>query len=53
MKSNELIFALQGFRIVLDDMPNCEDSDEMVAMAQELSADIDSLESKILEEGVE
>lgn len=53
MNYNYLIRTLQGFRAVLDDMENCEDADEMIAISQELSCDIDSLETQILEEGVE
>lgn len=53
MNVNYLVRELQSIQAGLDNMQNCEDSDEMIAIAQELSADLGSLEDQLLEEGVE
>lgn len=45
----ELVRQLSHIRRVLDDMENMEDGMEMIHAAQELSADIDTLEEKVLE----
>lgn len=42
-----LIEELDRIRFKLDDMENCEDGLEMVAIAQDLSADIDRLQEVI------
>lgn len=44
-----LIAKLQRIRYVLDNMENCEDGEEMIAISQELSSDVDSLEQVIEE----
>lgn len=41
------VLTLQCIRFKLDDMENCEDGLEMIAIAQELSADIEVLEERI------
>lgn len=45
--AKSLIHELQKIRYKLDDMENCEDDSEMIAICQELSADIDGLEESI------
>jgi hypothetical protein len=47
--SRELIRQMQRIRYKLDDMENCEDGEEMIFTAQELSAGIESLEESIEE----
>lgn len=46
---NNLIQQLQSIRFKLDDMENCEDGEEMIHIAQELSSDIESIEQLIEE----
>ncbi len=41
------LLSLQRIRFKLDDMENCEDGLEMIAIAQELSADIESIEQEL------
>lgn len=53
MNMNYLIRSLQSIQAGLDNMENCEDGHEMIAIAQELSADIGAIEDQLLEEGVE
>lgn len=45
----EVVSLLQTIRYKLDDMENCEDGEEMIAISQELSADIESIEQSIEE----
>lgn len=43
----EVLYLLQKIRYKLDDMENCEDGEEMIAISQELSADIESIEQMV------
>lgn len=45
--ATDLVLTLQRIRFKLDDMENLEDGMEMINIAQELSADIASLEEDI------
>ena len=45
--ATDWVLTLQRIRFKLDDMENCEDGCEMIAIAQELSADIEVLEERI------
>jgi len=53
MNYNYLISEMQRIKHMLNDMENCEDGCEMIAISQELACDIESLEDKLMEEGVE
>lgn len=53
MTFDNLLDELMRIRMSLDNMEDCEDGEEMIAIAQELSSDINTLEEKIHEEGVE
>lgn len=44
-----VIAELQRIRYVLDNMENCEDGEEMIAIAQEISADVERLEESVEE----
>jgi predicted RNA-binding protein with EMAP domain len=44
-----VIAELQRIRYVLDNMENCEDGEEMIHIAQEISADVESLEQVVEE----
>lgn len=48
-----LIEELQRIKFVLNDIENCEDGGEMISISQSLACDIESLEDKLMEEGVE
>lgn len=45
--ATDLVLSLQRIRFKLNDVENCEDGEEMISIAQELSADIASLEEDI------
>lgn len=47
--AESLIKDLQRIRYALDDIENCEDGEEMIHKAQELSADLHQIEEKIEE----
>lgn len=44
-----VIAELQRIRYKLEDMENCEDGEEMIFIAQELSADIEKMEELVEE----
>jgi len=45
--ATDLCLSLFRIRCKLDDIENCEDGHEMIAIAQELSADISGLEDDL------
>ena len=48
--ATSVLLELQRIRRKLDDIENCEDTCEMVFIAQELSADIEKLEQELDEQ---
>lgn len=44
---HHIVWELQRARYILQNMENCEDFEEVVALCQELESDLEGLESEI------